>query len=181
MENTVLAVAGLPERCNYMPSKGPIGFQRMTSLFMNVFIGIVLGCVFLFLSNDVATMSAGEVARTFFRSLVMSIPVGYAVGDFLPTIDWGHRLTKMLHVNGRLAGHMVVSLTLAVVNVTAILTVCMLIVLVASVGIAEVLKVVVALWLPAVASGFVAIFVLLPVAQRLASKASGYVPDTVAE
>lgn len=149
----------------------------MTNLFMNVFIGIVLGCVLLFLSHDVGSMSAGEVARTFFQSLVMSIPVGYAVGDFLPTIDWGRRVAKMLHADGRLASHLAVSLTLAVVNVTVILTVCMLIVLIANVGIAEVLKVVAALWLPAVASGFVAIFALLPVAQRLASKASGYVPD----
>lgn len=163
-----------------MPYKGAIGFQRMTNLMMNVFIGIVLGCVFLFMSHDVGSMTAGEIARTFCQSLIMSIPVGYAVGDFLPTMKWAQKLVEKLHVGGKLARHFLICMTLALVNVTVILVVCMFIVLLANVGVADVLKVVASLWLPAVVAGFVAIFVLLPVAQKLASKISEFDPLTAA-
>lgn len=164
-----------------MPSKGPIGFQRMTSLFMNVFIGVVLGCVFLFLSHDVGAMNMDEIVRAFCQSLIMSIPVGYAVGDFLPTMAWGQKLASTLHADGKFSSHFVVSLTLAVVNVTVILTVCMFIALLANVGVAEVLNVIAALWAPAVGFGFVAIFALLPVAQRMAARISGFDPAAVAD
>lgn len=153
----------------------------MTKLLMNIFIGLVLGCVFLFLSHDVTSMAMDEIARTFCQSLVMSIPVGYAVGDFLPTMAWGQKLAAALHATGRLASHLVVSLTLAVVNVTVILTACMFIVMLASTSVGDVLGIVAMLWAPAVASGFLAIFALLPVAQGLATKISGFDPMAEAD
>lgn len=162
-----------------MSNKGPVGFQRMTSLFMNIFIGIVLGCVFLFLSHDVSAMQASEIARTFIQSLVMSIPVGYAVGDFLPAMEWGQKLAKRLHATSGVAMHLVISLTLAFVNVTVILTLCMFIALLASMNALDVLAVIGTLWLPAVLAGFAAIFALLPVAQKIASKISGFNPRPV--
>ena len=161
-----------------MSNKGPVGFQRMTSLFMNIFIGIVLGSVFLFLSHDVSVMQVDEIVRTFVQSLIMSIPVGYAVGDFLPTMEWGQKIARRLRVTSKPARHLVVSLTLAVVNVTIILTLCMFIALLANMSVVDVLAIISALWLPAVLAGFVAIFALLPGAQKIAAKISGFSPES---
>lgn len=164
-----------------MSNKGLIGFQRLTSLFMNIFIGLVLGCVFLLLSHDVSTMTIDELTRTFLQSLIMSIPVGYAVGDFLPSMVWGQKLAALVRAKGRFANHLVVSLTLALVNVTIILTMCMLIALLANMGFMDVFAIIGMLWVPAVISGFVAIFALLPVAQKIASKISGFNPSAAVE
>lgn len=148
---------------------------------MNIFIGLVLGCVFLFLSHDVSAMTVDELSRTFLQSLIMSIPVGYAVGDFLPSMAWGQKLAVLVHAKSRFANHLVISLTLAFVNVTIILSMCMFIALLANMGVMDVLAIIGMLWAPAVVSGFVAIFVLLPVAQKIASKISGFDPSTAVE
>ena len=122
-------------------------------------------------------MQANEIARVFIQSLIMSIPVGYAVGDFLPSMEWGQRIAERLHATSRFARHLVISLTLAIVNITVILTLCMLIALLANMNVVDVIAIIGTLWAPAVLAGFVAILALLPVAQKLASKVSGFSPS----
>ena len=160
-----------------MPYKGPIGYARITSLMMNVFIGLVLGTLFLALTHDMATMSADEMIRAFCQSLIMSVLVGYAVGDFLPTMSIADRINNSLKLKSRLARHFVTSVTLSIINVTIILTLCMVIALLAVMPLIGVVEVIISLWAPAVGVGFVAIFALLPVAQAVATKASGFDPD----
>ena len=45
-------------------------------------------------------------------------------------------------------------------------------------SVVDVLAIISALWLPAVLAGFVAIFALLPVAQKIAAKISGFSPES---
>jgi len=159
-----------------MPSKGPIGFARITSLMMNVFIGIVLGIVLLVLTSDVSAMSPSDIARSFFQSLVMSVLVGYAVGDFVPSMQLAQLTARKLKARGFLR-HLVVSFMLGLVNVSIILSICMFIVLVKDAGIIGVVMAVVSLWPCAVGSGIVAIVLFLPLSQRIASKVSGFTPE----
>lgn len=160
-----------------MPYKGPIGYARITSLIMNVFIGIVLGTLFLVLTNDVSTMSPDEIARAFAQSLIMSVLVGYAAGDFLPTMGIAQRIADAVGAKSRLLRHFITSVTLAIINITVILTLCMLIALLAIMPLMGVLDVIVSLWVPAIGIGFVAIFALLPVAQWIATRTSGFDPE----
>lgn len=159
-----------------MPYKGPIGFARITSLMMNIFIGLVLGALFLVLTHDLAAMSTDEIIRSFCQSLIMSVLVGYAAGDFLPTMSVANKIANALHAKSSLLRHFITSLTLAIINITVILTLCMLIALLAVMPLIGVVQVIISLWPPAVGIGFVAIFATLPVAQMVATRASGFNP-----
>lgn len=157
-----------------MPYKGLLGFKRMTNLFMNLFMGLVLGIVLLFLINDVSTMNAQSTARTYVQSLIMSVFVGYALGDFIPALDIGRQCAGRLHMKRGWSKHLVMSFIVAVINVTLILCICMIIVLFREGGIDAVAMMIVQTWLPAVLAGFVAISVFLPLAMKMAAAISGF-------
>lgn len=159
-----------------MPNKGPIGYARITSLMMNVFIGIVLGIVLLVLTSDVSAMPLCDITRSFSQSLVMSMLVGYAVGDFLPSMQLAQLAARKIRARGLLR-HVTISTVLGLVNITAILSICMFIVLVKDAGIAGVAMAVVSLWPCAASSGIVAIVLFLPLSQRIAAKVSGFTPE----
>lgn len=159
-----------------MPNKGPVGFARFTSLFMNLVIGIVLGVLFLFLTHDLGTMPPDEIARCFCQSLIMSVLVGYAAADFLPSMQIAQRICDSFKVKSSAARHLITSTVLALVNITVILTLCMFIALLAIMSPSDVIAIIVSLWVPAVVVGFLAILVFLPLAQWLAAKISGFSP-----
>lgn len=158
-----------------MNNKGPIGFARFTSLFMSVFIGIVLGIVLLVLGQDVSAMSPEQIVLSIVQSLAMSIPIGYAVSDFLPSMQIGERLADAIGAKS-VARHLVVSLVLGVVNITIILALCMIIVFLAGAGFSGAFGAFASLWLPAVIAGTIAIAVTLPLAKKIASAISGFSP-----
>lgn len=62
-------------------------------------------------------------------------------------------------------------------NITVILTFCMLVMLLAVMPFMGVLQVVASLWPPAIGVGFISIFALLPVAQKVAARVSGFNPQ----
>lgn len=159
-----------------MPNNGPIGYARITNFMMNVFIGIVLGIVLLALTSDLSSTSLQDIVRSFSQSLVMSVLVGYAVGDYLPTMQLAQALAEKMKVVGVLR-HVVIGFVLGLVNVTVILSVCMFTVLVKEVGIAGVAAAIVSLWPWAVGSGIVSIILFLPLSQRIAAKVSDFTPE----
>ena len=110
-----------------MSFKGEVGFARMTNLMMNVFIGIVLGMTFLFVTNDVAMTPAATLAISFAQAFVLSVCVGYAMGDIVPTLGLAQRICGALGLKSGLLRHLVTCAVLDVVNVSIILCLCMFI------------------------------------------------------
>lgn len=160
-----------------MPYDGPIGFARITSLIMNVFVGVVLGLVFMVLTYDPSSASAGSLARGFLQSLVMSVPVGYAISDFVPSMRIANSVADALRLKRGLLRHCVTCCIFGTANVTLIFSSCMTIMLLKDAGVMGVANAIAAMWAPAVASGVVAIILLLPVAQGVASRVSGFSPE----
>ena len=96
-----------------MPYKGEIGFARLTNLMMNVFIGLVLGLTFLFVANDVSTTSTQELAIGFLQAFVLSVCVGYAMGDIIPTLGIAQKVCDALGLQSGFMRHLVTSLILS--------------------------------------------------------------------
>ena len=160
-----------------MPYKGEIGFVRLTNLMMNVFIGLVLGLTFLFVANDVSTTSTQELAIGFLQAFVLSVCVGYAMGDIIPTLGIAQKVCDALGLQSGFMRHLVTSLILSLVNVTVILCLCMFINIVKEGGFGVVCQVVVQLWPIAIAAGFLGIACTLKLAMAIASRLSGFDPS----
>lgn len=160
-----------------MSFKGEVGFARMTNLMMNVFIGIVLGMTFLFVTNDVAMTPAATLAISFAQAFVLSVCVGYAMGDIIPTLGIAQKVCDALGLQSGFMRHLVTSLILSLVNVTVILCLCMFINIVKEGGFGVVCQVVVQLWPIAIAAGFLGIACTLKLAMAIASRLSGFDPS----
>ena len=159
-----------------MSFKGPVGFARMTNLMMNVFIGIVLGATFLVVTNDLSSTPLSQLVANFLQAFVLSVCVGYALGDILPSMSLAQAACAKLNLKSGIASHLLMSLILDLINVSCILWVCMFINLFLTGGMGFVASVVVKLWPIALASGFVGIAATLKLAMTIASAASGFNP-----
>lgn len=157
-----------------MPYTGEIGFARMTNLMMNVFIGIVLGLTFLFVTNDVASTPPLDLAMSFVQAFVLSVCVGYAMGDMIPTLNIANKLCAKLGLKQGLVSHLLTSLVLDVVNVSVILCFCMFINIVKEGGFGMVCQVVASLWPIAMVAGFVGIACTLKLAMAIGARISGF-------
>lgn len=159
-----------------MSFKGEVGFARMTNLMMNIFIGIVLGVTFLFVTNNVAMTPAATLAISFVQAFVLSVCVGYAMGDIIPTLGLAQRICGALGLKSGLLRHLVTCAVLDVVNVSIILCLCMFINIVKDGGIATAVAVIAQLWPIAMLAGFVGIACTLKAAMAIGSLVSGYRP-----
>jgi hypothetical protein len=163
-----------------MSFQGMTGFARLTNLLMNLVLGCTLALVLL-LSVQIQTGLSVFNPTAFFQALLLSTCVGYTFGDLIPTLMWGERLTSILRIKRGLARHIVVSAVLDLVNVSCILAICSLINTIAEGGIAGTIAFFLQVYPAALVAGFLAILLVLPAAQKIASGISGFKPESQAK
>jgi hypothetical protein len=106
--------------------KGPGGFGRIVNIIMNLAMCSVLSFYVLFTVQNIPGNEMIPILTPlgFFVSLVMSFGIGMLVGDLVPAMNWGIRLTQALHINNRVAAHFISVAVLAFVMITAISFIC---------------------------------------------------------
>jgi hypothetical protein len=163
-----------------MSFQGMTGFARLTNLLMNLALGCTLALVLL-LSVQIQTGLPVFSLTAFFQALLLSTCVGYTFGDLIPTLMWGERFAVALRIKRGLARHVVISAVLDLVNVSCILAICSLINTIAEGGITGTIAFFLQAYPTALLSGFLAILLVLPLAQKIASGISGFKPEPKAQ
>ncbi len=74
--------------------------MQIVNFLMNIFIGITLNVVGNILSGHPIVPFL-----SFMQSMVVSIGIGFTIGELLPAIPWGHAIAAKLHVTDGLPHH----------------------------------------------------------------------------
>ena len=155
--------------------KGPNGFGRMMNILMCVAMCVVLSVV-IPLAVEAGLGITGVLTPVgFIQGFVLSYFVGYLWGDLLPAVVWGGKLAGALKARGVVA-HVIKCLVVALVYITVISFSMAFVNNIVEGGIAGTMNFWLMIYPPALASGFVAILLLLPVCQKIAVAASGFDP-----
>lgn len=139
-------------------------FGAIINLFMNIIVGIILAFTALKLMNALSPMA-------FIQSFIMSLAVGYFVGDLLPAVEWGNKLADVVAGKNAFMRHLVSSVVLGFCLVIAISLICQFI----SFG-TKMLPI----WLLCIpyflVFGTLAIFIFVPIITKLAIILTGFDP-----
>ena len=158
--------------------RGPEGFARWMSIWMNVFLNIVLN-VAAPLAVESATGAVGLLTfASFLQGFVMGTFIGLACADLIPAFKWATALSDKLHLK-KVASHFVSSAVLALVFTTVLLFIISFINNIATGGMGAVFGFFILIYPSVLLYAYIAMLVILPVAQKLASLFSGFDPRAV--
>ncbi len=139
-------------------------FGPVINLCMNIVVGALLGYLAL-------SMSGGFNGLAFVQSLLISMGVGYLLGDWLPAYAIGQKLADKLKIKNGILRHAVATLVLCAIFVTLVSFVCMFIAFGPSMF---------PIWtsvLPVYwGVGYIALLIAMPISMKIATALTGFDP-----
>lgn len=131
-------------------------FGTIMNLGMNTVLGVVLTSVALTLLNVLTPLA-------FIQNFILSLAMGFLVGDLMPAPVWGEKLADALGCKGKFMRHLIVTIVISLLMVTVISLLCQFI----SFG-----TKMMPIWLKCIpyllGFGSVAIFIALPIVLKIA-------------
>ena len=155
--------------------KGPNGFGRMMNILMCVVMCVVLSVVIPLAVEARLEITGVLTPVGFIQGFVLSYFVSYLWGDLLPAVVWGGKLAGVLKAHGIIA-HVIKCVVVALVYITVISFSMAFVNNIVEGGMAGTVGFWIMIYPAALASGFVAIVLLLPVCQKIAMAVSGFDP-----
>ncbi|WP_234122553.1 hypothetical protein [Clostridium hydrogenum] len=144
-------------------------FGSIMNFGMNLIIGIVMTTVALNLLHAVSLIA-------FFQNVILSLGIGYLVGDLLPAVAWGDKLANALGCKNKFLRHLVSSLVIGFCLITVISLICQFIAF--GTGMMPI-------WLKCIpyfyVFGTLAILIAIPIVLKIAILLTGFNPENTKE
>lgn len=154
--------------------KGEAGFAKLTNMFMNLFLGILVSTVVLRISQNLTPIN-------LFQGAVLAFCVGYTVGDLVPVMSWGYRLAAALNIKNKIGHYFIVAVVLGASIGFFLCIILGFINVVTVAGFTGVLDFIVHFMAIIVAVASVLVLILLYPVMRLTAFISGFSPDDKAD
>ncbi|MDO4291047.1 MAG: hypothetical protein Q4C41_07465 [Eggerthellaceae bacterium] len=160
------------------PLKGPGGYGRVVNGIMNIVMCAILSIYVLWTVQNIPGNEALPILTPlgFAVSFVTSFCVGEFIGDHIPALAWGQKLTAVLHVKNKIGAHFISVFILALVMITSISYICTWINNVQTTGWDGTFAAWIMVYPFLLGSGYVVELIMLPLAMKAAAAISGFDP-----